>query len=134
MRPTVVHLWKIWSQHYDDEGHVIGYGCYGTEYQTKAAAMRKAKRLWGDNPSVKWVVSITNPFTKGTWHQCQYERSALQHDGTWKEGELYEWLDRFDRRFVARMRNDGTCDRFDLEVEFDEADVIAFREIRKENL
>lgn len=62
------------------------------------------------------------------WHPCRYEDLELKHDGSWKPGRWYEWLDKYNNREVARMKDDA-ADHFWPETKIiKKEDVIAFRE------
>lgn len=56
--------WKIWVTHLDTKtGEVIGRAAYPSDYSTKYAAERAAKRMYGPDPRfTKWIVSKTNPW------------------------------------------------------------------------
>lgn len=69
---------------------------------------------------------------KATWHPCTYVDGKLKHDGTWKDGRWYEWMDKNDNREKARMKDDA-FDHFWPEADILEEDIIAFREIEGVN-
>ena len=63
------------------------------------------------------------------WHPCSYENGKLKHDGSWKPGCWYEWIDRCDNVRVARMKDDAE-DHFWPSIDIKEEDVMAFRKIK----
>lgn len=63
------------------------------------------------------------------WHPCSYEDDELLHDGTWESGKWYEWLDKYNNREIARMKEDAQDHFFPPTKVISEKNVIAFREI-----
>lgn len=55
--------WLIWVENFNDEGLKIGAGLYPRTYLHKSSATRAAKKLFGNSPNHKWIVSQTNPWT-----------------------------------------------------------------------
>ena len=56
--------WYIWLTYCDLDGNETAGGVHPVPYAHKGSATRRAKKLWGDNPQVKWIVSRTNPRTE----------------------------------------------------------------------
>lgn len=56
--------WLIWFQDFDVNGKQIAAGILPKVYKRKCDATRKAKNWFAHKPTVKWVVSQTNPFVK----------------------------------------------------------------------
>lgn len=60
--------WKIWMTHYNEDGEVIGYGVYPTDYAHKSSATRRARQLVETDSLRTCIVSQTNP-----WGTCEEE-------------------------------------------------------------
>ena len=66
------------------------------------------------------------------WYPCGYEDGELLTDGSWVGGKWYEWLDRYNNREIARMKEDTIDHFFPPTRVIAEENVIAFREIERE--
>lgn len=65
-----------------------------------------------------------------SWHPCSYSDMTLLHDGTWKDGKWYEWIDIHGNIEYARMKLDA-YDHFNPRTfVIKEEEVMAFRERR----
>lgn len=62
------------------------------------------------------------------WHPCYYENGKLHHEGSWRPGRWYEWLDRNYNVEIARMKDDAWDHFFPDTKIIKEEDVIAFRD------
>ena len=86
-----------------------------------------------DSPFIQFLNIYTEEYEQKIdnlpWHPCSYVNGKLQHDGSWKPGYWYEWIDRFDNRVHARLKDDAE-DHFWPNTEIKEEDIIAFREIK----
>ena len=68
--------------------------------------------------------------TNNPWHPCSYNDDKLEHDGTWKDGKWYKWLDKYGNQEIARMKLDAYDHFYPQTAVIKEEDVIAFREIK----
>ena len=73
--------------------------------------------------------SVYLPEGKNGWHPCKHNGYRLIHDATWVDGRLYEWLDKYGNREVARMKKDAMDHFYTSTKIIKEGDVVAFRDV-----
>ena len=65
MKPETEKLpYRIWFKDFDKDGKCFASGVLHFEYKREASAMNRAAKWFARRPSVRWVVSQTNPWVK----------------------------------------------------------------------
>ena len=54
-------VYMICTIFYDPFGRIMGFGFYNQQYEHRSSAIRRAKKLYGDNPQVEWFIVEESP-------------------------------------------------------------------------
>ena len=57
-----MNKWKIWFKRFDTNGRCYAGGVAIEEYAHKSSAVRAARKRFGNNANVEWIVNQTNPY------------------------------------------------------------------------
>lgn len=68
------------------------------------------------------------------WHECRLSEETfhLEHDGSWVPGRWYMWRDKYGNEEAARMKDDAFDHSYPPTKVIKQEDVVAFRELTKE--